>query len=83
MEIIDLYEIAVWDGGERHIPKFYFILKKDAEDYKKDHPHDTFYNKKLKVYATYQDFKDENDQVIRERALAKLTPAEKFVLGLK
>ena len=83
MTVLDLYEVMVWDGGEHHYPKFYFQYEKDAQEYVKAYPHDFYQKRQFKVYYSYEDFEDNTDDAIRKRALDKLTPEEKLVLGVK
>lgn len=85
MQIIELYEVGVLDGVDRVIPRFYFTDKVDADRYKSipKNQHDSVFLKQFKVYTSFRDYQDNSDKAIRDRALAKLTPEEKMVLGLK
>ncbi|MCK9369209.1 hypothetical protein M0R04_04660 [Candidatus Dojkabacteria bacterium] len=85
MEIVELFEIGVWDGGERNVVKFAFSNQEAAESYKEmpKHKHDTIIKKQIKVYSSLNDYHNNSDEAIKARALSKLTPEEKLVLGLK
>ncbi len=83
MKIIDAWVIEVWDGGERHYPKFNVLSEDIAIAWTKDNPNDYFTKKQFIFYETLEEFSEEHKKKVREAALAKLSPEEKAILGLE
>lgn len=86
MQILKLYEILRWDGGERQVSKGEFFTNKDeailACSRVNGNIVDRVLDRTFKVYDSYDDFRQNTNKAIRERALAKLTPEEINELGL-
>ena len=81
MQILKLYSVQVWDGGDRHNHKFYLTSKEEADKYLKGNTYDAVYETTLEVFDTLDEWNDWNKGKVKERALAKLTAEERRALG--
>ena len=81
MQLITVFDVQVWDGGDRHNHKFYVSNEESAKDWVKANPYDTYYKKEMIIYDDLTDYNQNNLQAIKERTLAKLTPEERKALG--
>lgn len=88
MKFIEYYAIEEHDGfvGTNHVADFAtdkaareFLDKKGNQSYNFSGP----FRRNLKLYDSYEDYYDNNDKAIRQRAIAKLTPEERAVLKLE
>jgi hypothetical protein len=85
MQKIKIYQIALWDGGDRHnASDVCFWERVDAEYYLKagGHRHDIINTCAFTVYNNVDDYAAVHSQEVRDTALAKLTDIEKGALGL-
>jgi hypothetical protein len=83
MQIIKCWDIQVWDGGDRHNHKYYVSTKEAADEWMARNKYDTVFEKEFVVLDSWDELQAYKDGELRKRALAKLTDAEKVVLGLK
>jgi hypothetical protein len=83
MKVIKCWDIQVWDGGDRHNHKYYVATKEAADEWKAKNKFDEIYEKELVILDSWDELQAYKDGELRKRALAKLTDAEKVVLGLK
>jgi hypothetical protein len=83
MKILKVWDIQVWDGGGRHNHKYYVATKQAADAWKADNKFDEIYEKEFVILDSLEELKDYESGQLRKQALAKLTEAEKKVLGLK
>ena len=83
MQIIKCWDIQVWDGGDRHNHKYYVATKEAADAWKAKNKFDEVYQKEFVILDSWDELQEYQTGELRKRALAKLTDAEKQVLGLK
>ena len=83
MQVLTLYSIDVWDGGDKNNHKFYMETEEAAKDYLKGNSLDTYHKVDLVIYKDKQDTIDNSEEAIKARALLKLTEEERYVLGIK
>lgn len=81
MELIELYEVHEWDGGDLHKPSGNAFWDKAVAREVAD-PYGEVVKLRLRVFESVQDFKDSSRAELRKRALAKLTPEEIDALGV-
>ncbi len=81
MQILKLYDVQSWDGGDRHNHKFYLTSKAEADKYMLGNKYDAVYEKTIEVFDTLEEWKEWNTGKVKERALSKLTPEERRALG--
>jgi hypothetical protein len=83
MKIIKCWDIQTWDGGDRHNHKYYVATKEAADEWKAKNKYDEVYAKEFVILDSLDELTDYENGELRKRALAKLSEAEKKVLGLK
>ena len=83
MQIIKCWDIQVWDGGDRHNHKYYVKTKQAADEWMAMNKYDTVYETEFVILDDLDEVEAFKNGELRKRALAKLTDAEKVVLGLK
>ncbi len=83
MQVIKCWDIQVWDGGDRHNHKYYVSTKEAADEWIARNKYDTVFEKEFVILDSWDELQAYKDGELRKRALAKLTDAEKVVLGLK
>jgi len=83
MQIIKCWDIQVWDGGDRHNHRYYVKTKEAADAWMEKNKYDTVYETEFVILDDLSELQAYKDGELRKRALAKLTDAEKVVLGLK
>jgi hypothetical protein len=83
MQIIKCWDIQVWDGGDRHHHKYYVKTKEAADEWIANNKYDSIYEHEFVILDSWDELQAYKDGELRKRALAKLTDAEKVVLGLK
>ena len=83
MQIIKCWDIQTWDGGDRHNHKYYVATKGAADEWKAKNKYDEVYEKEFVILDSLDELTEYENGELRKRALAKLTEAEKKVLGLK
>lgn len=84
MQVIDVWNVQAWDGGDRHNHHFY--LKREAateQQLKEWDIHGLFLKQSLIVLDSMEEIPRFEQEKIRQRALAKLTTVEREALGLK
>ena len=82
MKIIKCWDIQVWDGGDRHNHKYYVATKEAADEWKAKNKFDEVYEKEFVILDSWDELEAYENGELRKRALAKLTDAERKVLGL-
>jgi nucleoside-triphosphatase THEP1 len=83
MKVIKCWDIQVWDGGDRHNHKYYVATKEAADEWMAKNKYDAVYEKEFVILDDLGEIEAFKNGELRKRALAKLTDAEKVVLGLK
>lgn len=83
MNIIKVWDIQVWDGGDRHHHKYYVSNKETADIWMERHPQDWVSEFELTMFDTIEQLDDIISGETRKRALAKLTKEDKIALGIK
>jgi hypothetical protein len=83
MQIVKCWDIQVWDGGDRHNHKYYVKTKEAADEWMAKNKFDTVFEREFVILDNWDELQAYKDGELRKRALAKLTDAEKVVLGLK
>ncbi len=82
MKIIECWSIGIWDGGDRAPHKYYVATEEAAQAWKAKNQYDSVTSHRLVVFDDLAEIVDYEKGEARRRALAKLTPEEKFALGL-
>jgi len=83
MKIIKCWDIQTWDGGDRHNHKYYVATKEAAQAWLANNKYDTVYEREFVILDSLDELTEYENGELRKRALAKLSEAEKKVLGLK
>ncbi len=80
---LDVYEVALWDGGNMHKHEYY-VLKENStkEQLEKLHQYSHIREKTIVVMHKPEEYADFKLEQLRQRALAKLTKEERKILGL-
>lgn len=81
MKIFKVWDIRVWDGGDRHDQKYYVSSEAVADMWMKKNPHDYVRAMDLLIFDSLEDIDEFNKNEIRKRALLKLTTEERKALG--
>lgn len=83
MQVLQLYRVHQWDGGERtNATDIYFTEQKAADDYKAANKFDTVIKNNLVLCASLDEYESFKLNAIKERAMSKLSVEEKYALGL-
>jgi len=83
-QVVNVVSVQEWDGGDRYHHKFYFTDYEVAKEYKAKVDKSCYlHHTSLIVCDTIEDVKNWKNGELRQRALAKLTPEDRQVLGLK
>lgn len=83
MKIIKCWDIQIWDGGDRFHHKYYVATKEAAAAWKVKHKYDEVLEREFVILDSLDELTEYESGELRKQALAKLTEAEKKVLGLK
>jgi hypothetical protein len=83
MQIIKCWDIQTWDGGDRHNHKYYVKTEEDARAWLEKNKYDAIYECEFVILDDLTEVEAFKNGQLRKQALAKLTDAEKVVLGLK
>lgn len=84
MQTLEIWEIHEWDGGARHFPKGKVLATQElAKQYSEKYAHDIVYPKCLIILEDLSELEEVRHAEVRKRALAKLDPLERHVLGIK
>jgi hypothetical protein len=83
MKIIKVWDIQVWDGGDRHNHRYYVATKEAADAWKAKNKYDEVYEHEFIILDGLEELEEYENGQLRKKALAKLTDAEKKVLGLR
>ena len=86
MKVIPVYSVNVWDGGDRTNFAFYLDNtdgrgESAVREWITKHPYDCIREEELVIFSDISDYDEFNSGKVRERALAKLTKAERKALG--
>jgi len=83
MNVITVYAVSIWDGSDGRTNKsIYFEHEADAKKWVENNKFDSYHVHSTNVFTSLQDYADFKSGEIRRKALLKLTPEEKAVLGL-
>lgn len=80
-QIIELFEVQQWDGGERHNHDCYATTETVATEIAGQHG--LVLKRKFVVHDTTTDYKAWKNGDIKRQAMAKLSPLEIAALGLE
>lgn len=84
IQILKLWQVHLWDGGSMHRASLYhFTNKAAADEFLSANRYEYIQAVELTVMDSYEDYKVATTASAREAALAKLSPAERQLLGLK
>jgi hypothetical protein len=83
MQIIKCWDIQTWDGGDRHNHRYYVKTKEAADAWMAKNKYDMVFEHEFVILDSWDELQAFKDGELRKQALAKLTDAEKVVLGLK
>jgi len=83
MKTVNVWDIQIWDGGDRCNHAFYLSSNEEAEKWKVNNKFDNVQEQTFKIYDTIEEYREGKSEVTRQRALAKLTPIERISLGLE
>lgn len=83
MKILNLLELHEWDGGDRSYYKRICVVPELREEAKKVRPHDSFVTRTIYIVEAVTDFTDIATEIKKAAALAKLSLAERKLLGLE
>lgn len=81
MQVLKLYSVQTWDGGDRHNHKFYLTNKAEADRYMKDNKFDAVFEQTFEIFDTLEEWREWDTGKVKERALSKLTAEERRALG--
>ena len=82
MQLVEVKEVNLWDGGDRHNFGFYIVPSVTDDEIKERYPHSYIMNRKMIIYDNFEELEEDNVKKVREKALEKLTLEEKRALGL-
>lgn len=83
MNSFEVKRVDLWDGGDRHNFAFYIIATVPNDQIEKIHPHCSIHKQVLTIFDDLAEVEENSYKNLRKRAIAKLTPMERDVLGLK
>lgn len=81
MKVITVYQVDLWDGGERHNFGFYLSSKEELDKYQEIDIHCCAHKKEIVIFDTIEERNEYNSGLAKKRALQKLTPEERVALG--
>jgi len=81
MQVLKMWSVCVWDGGDRQNHRFYLSNKDEADRYLKGNTMDCVREQTVEVFDTIEEWRDWNEGKVKERALSKLTAEERRALG--
>lgn len=79
IQIIKMFDVHVWDGGERQNYAASFSSEEEAKKFASKH--DYISPKEIIVFDNVEEAKDFKNGAVKKQALAKLTDAERKALG--
>ena len=82
MQTIECWDVAVWDGGDRHNHKFYVASEEEAKKWKEKNKYDFIQKRTFVIFDTVEEAEDNDLATVRKRLLSKLTTIEKRALGI-
>lgn len=84
MTIIPVWNVHLWDGGDRHNHGFYVMREgTTAKDIEAAHRHSMSFKEEMVVLSSLDQYPDFLHLLARKRALDKLTEQDRKVLGLE
>jgi hypothetical protein len=81
MQIMNLFRLERWDGGDRHDPTKYYFTDKDIADSAKGQ-HDLISSATIVICEHPDDVKNMDKVDTLTRALAKLSDKEREMFGM-
>ena len=81
MKAFTAWSIEVWDGAERHYPRYLVSNKEAADEWKSNNKHDLIVEKNMIIFDSIKELMDFKSGEIKRQALAKLSDVEKRALG--
>lgn len=82
MITLKVYDIRVWDGGDRYDHKHYTTDPEAANAWMTKHKYDSILESTMIITESVEELFDLDSGEVKRRALAKLSEAEKIALGL-
>lgn len=83
MNSFEVKRVDLWDGGDRHNFGFYINAQVSDTHISEVHQHCMISKQTLTIFDDLHEVEENSYKNIRKRAIAKLTPMEREVLGLK
>lgn len=81
MKTFKVWDVQIWDGGDRCNHAFYVDTKEEAEKWKEKNSYDSISEREFEIYDSVEEYLEGKSKKTRERALAKLTAIERKSLG--
>lgn len=82
MQVINCYNIQVWDGGDRHNHRYYVANEEAAKEWVFRNKYDMYFEQEFVILDDLAEVEEYKLHQTRARALAKLNAEEKKALGL-
>lgn len=83
MRTLNVFEICIWDGGGGSRHGFYVESEAAAKEWLVKNNYDSYYKKTITIFDDLVDYKENSHEGLKKKALAKLSGAEKSILGIK
>lgn len=83
MRTLNVFEICIWDGGGGSRHGFYVESEEAAKEWVVKNNYDSYYKKTITIFDNLVDYEENSHEGLKKKALAKLSDAEKSILGIK
>ena len=83
MKTLTVFEICIWDGGGGSRHGFYVESEESAKEWIVKNKFDSYYEKIITIFDSLVDYEENSHEGLKKKALAKLSDAEKAILGIK
>ena len=83
MKTLNVFEIWIWDGGGGSRHGFYVESEEAAKEWVTKNNYDSYYKKTITIFDNLVDYEENSHEGLKKKALAKLSDAEKSILGIK
>lgn len=83
MKTLTVFEVCIWDGGGGSRHGFYVESEEAAKKWIVKNQYDSYYEKTITIFDDLVDYDENSLKGLKKRALAKLSDAEKVILGVK
>ena len=82
MKTLNIFEIRISDGGGGSYHGFYVKSESAAKEWVSRNNFDLYYEKTITIFDDLSDYEENSPAGLKKKALAKLSDAEKKILGL-